>query len=154
MKSEVMVNANHHSLVSFLYKHFDEPQSISNLAIHDAWVEDQLIKSNKGYVKGKEFLHPILKLGLSGDIERVPKTELKPETKVPQIREKKVVEKHKTFEGIKMGTKKEMTFSLTEKKIAIADIIKQVKEKFPEAQEKSLKIWHKRALKALKEKKK
>jgi hypothetical protein len=151
MDFQQMVSANHHALVSWFFKHYDIAQDPNLLVEYDKWVEDQLLK--RGYTKGKEFLHPLLKFGISGDIERVKNvSELKAEEpkKVPHMGKKPHSEKNLTF-NIKKGTKKEMTFTLTESGLEINQIIKQVIDAFPDAQEKSIRIWQKRCLKAMKE---
>ena len=151
MTSEEVVAKNHHDLVGWFHKNYENSQDPQRLVLHDAWVESQMVA--RGYTKGKEFLHPALRFGIPGDLEKVEKVkEVKPEKaqKIPSAG-KTTPTKNEKF-NIRTGTKKELTFLLTEEKIEIKEIIKQVKDAFPEAQEKSIKIWHKRALKAMKTK--
>ncbi len=53
-------------------------------------------------------------------------------------------EKDKEF-GIFKGTKKALVFQLTKEGVEIKKIIKATLKQFPEAKEKSIKIWNKRA---------
>jgi len=49
--------------------------------------------------------------------------------------------------GVRKGTKKNLTYTLAKQKIPLEKVVKQVMKEFPEAQEKSIKIWYKRAIK-------
>jgi hypothetical protein len=151
MESQDMVNANHHSLVSWLVKNFDKTEDPQKLVEHDAWVESQLVK--RGHTPGKAFLHPTLKFGISGDIEKVDRVkDIKPANaeNIPEQGKKPKAEIDKTT-GVRKGTKKDMTYSMTREGLPIAEIVHKVKAAFTDAQEKSIKIWHKRALKQIKD---
>lgn len=154
MASQDMVNANHHTLVSYFIKNYDRGEDINLLPLHDAWVEEQMVK--RGYQKGKEFLHPALKFGISGDIDKVEKVkEVKPDAavKVPNPKNKERAQMDEVTK-VRKGTKKDLTYTLTREGKPQAEIIAKVMEVFPEAQEKSIKIWHKRAVKQMQAEKK
>jgi hypothetical protein len=150
MESQQVVNSDHHVLVSWLVRNWELTEDPKKLTEHDAWVEGQLVP--RGHIPGKVILHPALKFGLSGDIEKVDKVqdvkpkkaEAIPDTKKPRTEVDKQT-------GVRKGTKKDMTYSMTYAGDSIEDIISAVLEVFPEAQEKSIKIWHKRALKQMRE---
>jgi hypothetical protein len=154
MASQDMVNANHHSLVSFFIKNHEVGEDLNLLALHDAWVEEQMV--TRGYKKGSEFLHPALKFGISGDIEKVEKVkEVKPESavKVPNPKNKERAQMDEVTK-VRKGTKKDLTYTLTRERLSQEEIIAKVKDKFPDAQDKSIKIWHKRAVKQMQAEKK
>ncbi len=142
MPSEDVVKSDHHKLVSFFMANYERTQDESLLALHDDWVEDELQK--RGYKKGDVLLSPALRFSYVGDIETMEKPITpKPESHAakPEKKEKSVIDE-KT--GVRQGTKKALTFELTLQQLEIAEIIKRVKAKFPEAEDKSIKIWVKK----------
>jgi len=145
MEFKEIVEASNHSLANFFYKNFEkEVFGDARLNEFDAWVEEILMKN--GHMKGEPMLNPIFRLGFSpmtdGEIKHEPKA-------IPY--KKEVVEKVKRMvnedTGIVSGTKKDLTYQLTQKGKSLEYIIKKVTEKFPDAKEKSITIWHKRCLK-------
>lgn len=144
MNSQVMVDSDHHKLVSFFLDNYDNSQDEGLLLIHDIWVEGELQK--KGYKKGEALLSPALRFSYNGNIEQMEKPiTIKPK-EIPQQAKKPKSTMDETT-GVRSGTKKALTYSLTLEGLEIDEILKQVKTQFPDAQDKSVSIWHKKALK-------
>lgn len=144
-----IVEFDHHKLVSWFIEHYNNSQDNTNIAIHDAWVEEQL--QSRGYKKGDILLSPALRFGYVGNIETMDKPKViktHGELNIPGKKEKSVIDE-KT--GIRSGTKKALSYKLATEGLQINEIIKQVKSKFPDAEEKSIKIWVKRSLKLITE---
>jgi hypothetical protein len=150
MEPEEVVKASHFKLVGFVYHNFDSGQDVKRLDLFDAYVQEELTK--KGYKKGDAMLSPSLRLGFTQGIEKLDKMKepTKP-TAEPKVKKPKAEVDEKT--GVRKGTKKAMTYELTNQGIAMDKIIEKVKAAFPDAEEKSIKIWHKRCLKAGNDKK-
>jgi len=145
MPSQDMVESDHHKLVSWFIENYDNTQSEELLINHDGWVEEQLIA--RGYKKGDVLLSPALRFSYVGNIEEIEKPKIiKPHNekeKPPNERKEKSTVDVNT--GIRTGTKKALTYQLTISGLSIGEVIKGVKNKFPEAEDKSIKIWFKRA---------
>jgi hypothetical protein len=145
MPSQDMVESDHHKLVSWFIENYDNTQSEELLINHDGWVEEQLIA--RGYKKGDVLLSPALRFSYVGNIEEIEKPKIiKPHNekeKPPNERKEKSTVDAST--GIRTGTKKALTYQLTISGLSIGEVIKGVKNKFPEAEDKSIKIWFKRA---------
>lgn len=142
MDSKEMVESDHHDLVVFFTKNYERTQDQTLLPIHHAWVENEL--KNNGYKKGDLLMSPALRLGYVGNIEEMEKPKLlKPNIITKE--DKKPVSKMDEVTGVRQGTKKALTYDLVYKKMSIEKIIKEVIKKFPEAKEKSIKIWAKKA---------
>ena len=145
MPSQDMVESDHHKLVSWFIENYDNTQSQELLINHDGWVEEQLIA--RGYKKGDVLLSPALRFSYVGNIEEIEKPKIiKPHNekeKPPNERKEKSTVDVNT--GIRTGTKKALTYQLTISGLSIGEVIKGVKNKFPEAEDKSIKIWFKRA---------
>jgi hypothetical protein len=140
-----MVNMSHHQLVSWFYKNYDNGVDESRLEIANAWMEQQLIA--RGAKKGEALLHPDLRFGAVGDIEAMEKPNSQKAEKAVTKKGKKPKAEVDDKTGVRKGTKKAMTFDLAIKGTPLDEIIKQVKETFPDAEPKSIKIWYKKALK-------
>lgn len=147
MPSAEMVNSDHHKLVSWFIKNFERSQDESLLVPHDLWVEEQL--KLKGYKEGDTLMSPALRFSYVKDFEQIEKPKVIKPNQPIVIPEKKVKAEIDKKTGVREGTKKAMTYGLTDEKLAIDKIIKAVKKKFPNAEEKSIKIWYKRRLKEL-----
>lgn len=145
---EEVVNFDHHKLVQWFIEHYENSQDQNLLIAFDAYVEEELVR--KGYKVGDALMSPSLKMSYVGDIEKMDKPKIiKPEKVQPVSTEPKVKSTIDEVTGIRTGTKKALTYDLTSAKLGIDEIIKRVKVKFPNAQEKSIKIWHKRRLKEM-----
>ena len=146
-----IVDLSHPNLVSWFINNYDNTQSEDLLVEYDAWVEEELIK--RGYKKGESLLAPALRFSYVGEIDTMEKPKIIKPPKAVVTHEKKPKASIDAKTGVRSGTKKAMTYELTlsDNNYTIAEIINLVIESFPEADEKSIKIWHKRALKTLQE---
>lgn len=138
---------SHHDLANWFYKNYERSENPQLLNEYDAWVEEQLQK--RGYKKGDAIMSPHLRLGFVPPMSDIPEPRIiKPENS--ENNKPKIVktEKRKKDEstGVYSGTKKNLTYQLTDEGKTTEEIIKAVIEKFPDAQEKSIKIWIKRRL--------
>lgn len=103
----------------------------------DDWVENLLRERGS-----EDLIHPQLRLGFigeKGDDGEVTKTK-----RVKGIKKKKK-KREKTADGIFKGTKKALTFQLQQDGVSMADAVTQVMEEYPDASEKSIKIWWKKS---------
>lgn len=146
LEPTLIADYDHHKLVSWFINNYENAQDEKLLLDYDLWVEEHL--QERGYKKGDIMLAPSLRYSYVKDIENAPKLiNPKPFT-VPKVESSG---KTKSFmdekTGVRTGTKKSLTYKLTLEGLTIDSIIKQVKESFPEAQEKSIKIWSKKASK-------
>lgn len=151
LSSIEVVSMDHHKLTDWLFKNLDNTQDEQKLIEHDAWVDEQL--TQRGIKKGDALLNPALKFARPGNIEEMDKPSIiKPEgSNVPKA-EKKLKAEISQVTGVRSGTKKALTFDLAFNGVEIGNVIKQVKDKFPEADEKSVRIWFKKAIKQKNEK--
>lgn len=143
LPSQELVDFDHWRLVQWFTKNFENNQDEKLLLDHDLWVEEQL--KEHGYTNGDALLSPALRFSYIGNIEEMEK----PKSPKPQIAIKinKVKSTIDEITGIRSGTKKALTYELALMGKGIDEIIKKVKEKFPEAQDKSIKIWARKSLK-------
>jgi hypothetical protein len=105
------------------------------LRLYDDWLDNELIMGGNG-----DLVHSSLRLGYVGDRED---DEDKPKKIKPEPKAK--VKKEKTAEGIFSGTKKALTFKCEKDGKTLEETISMVMENFPDAAEKSIKIWYKKS---------
>ena len=154
MPFEEMVAASVPELHSWFDQHYADGQNLLFLNEFDDWREEHL----KRTLKPEDLswaLHPQLRLGFIGEKDNEGNVI---STKKPRLKgvDKAEKPKRERIEGTKVfsGTKKALTYQLAvqhlkDKKLpelTIPEVVAQVIEAFPEAQEKSIKIWRKRAL--------
>jgi hypothetical protein len=150
LEFKLIVEFDHHQLASWFRQNFENSQSLERLTLYDVWVENQLVE--RGYKKGDAILAPSLRFAFIPDMEKIGKIQTPGVQKGISPASDQVVKENKpkrivdTSTGVYTGTKKNLTYQLTDEGKKLDDIIKTVMEKFPEAQEKSIKIWHKRRL--------
>lgn len=139
-----VVSMSHHTMVGWFYKNFDNTQNPTVLTEYDVWLETEL--EQRGHKKGEAMLSPSLRLGYTSGIEAIERVSApKAQSTVPK--EKKERAKVDESTGVRAGTKKALTYQLALEGEDIDTIIKKVKESFPDAEPKSIKIWAKRAIK-------
>lgn len=144
-----VVGLDHHALVSWFINNYDNSQDNNLLIQFDLWVEEEL--KAKGYKEGDTLMSPALRYSYNGDIEAMEKPKIIKPIAIAAKPEKKQKSEIDTVTGVRTGTKKSLTYQLTLDKMNILDIVKKVKEAFPNAEEKSIKIWNKRKLKEMDE---
>lgn len=148
LEFQFVISYDHHKLANWFYKHFEDPEDLSRIPEFDVFMEKEL--TTLGYKRGDPMLAPCFRLGyvppeFAGDAK-----EYKPR-KNPSIEPNKPKREIDQTTGIVAGTKKSLTYSLTIQGMDLAVIVLKVKEKFPDAQEKSIKIWSKRCRDAKKQ---
>jgi hypothetical protein len=152
MPFEEVIAADHPKLASWFYKNFDNGEDPTLLSEFDVYVEDQLQK--RGYKKGDAVLAPCFRLGFVPPMNELPDQPkkvgivVKMETKPEEPKAKREVDQET---GIIAGTKKSLTYKCQKDGKTLDETVKIVKEKFPDAQDKSIKIWFQRSAKASKE---
>lgn len=130
-------------LQSWFLKNFPNKVNINLINEFDDWVENILKKRGVDPV----LLDPIFRLGQIG--ARNEDGEVVKKKRVTGLIHKPLKEKRaKTTEGLFTGTKKAYTFELQKQGLSKDEVISKVKEKFPEAVDKSISIWFNKAKKA------
>lgn len=100
-----------------------------------------------GYEKGNPLRSSKLRLGFLGDeVDGKRKPKRVPGIKKP--REKKPPRERDEFNLIK-GTKKSYVWSLVNKGYELERVIRRMKKKFPEANEKSINLWFRMARRSI-----
>ena len=125
------------SLHNWLHHNSLKTEDKSLINDYDDWVHEQLTGMGKEYL-----LYPSLRLGYIGD-----KSDNEKVVKAPKIVKDKTpkLPKEKTEDGVVKGTKKAYTFELARKGHNLEYIIKRILKRFPDASEKSIKIWFRSA---------
>lgn len=156
LSPELAVNYDNLKLSSWFMEHLDDGQDLNRLQEYDEYVDKELDK--RGAKKGESLRHPIFKLGLGNmdDMDdkdtrkTVNTTKVRPEKVDAEGKPKEKRVKDESLGGIYSGTKKAATFECAKKGIPLEETYNLVRAKFPEANEKSMKIWYNKALKELK----
>lgn len=140
------VNFDFHQHQSWFIRNEHLGQNLSFLDDFDNWMTEQL--KAIGYKVTDPINHPSLRLGFVPEMNEDGETKNTKKIKGPGIRKEKKP-KAERLEGTNViaGTKKAMTYQLTQEGKKLSDIIEQVKEHWPDANESSIKNWHKRCLK-------
>jgi hypothetical protein len=116
----------------------------------DKWQEEEILKSLNA--KGKKIeswaTDPRLRLGFIGETDGEGNTLTIKRIKGISSRVKKP-KRERTFNNIYAGTKKAMTYELQKNGVSKEETIKLVKEKFPEANDKSIGIWYNKSKKSI-----
>ncbi|MAO08060.1 MAG: hypothetical protein CL596_05035 [Alteromonas sp.] len=122
------------SLQNWYHRNSNNDIDLSRIAKFDDWLEKILRDRGK-----EELIHPQLRLSYISENQ----SDDKPKKEKPKKEKKKPREKNK--HGIFKGTKKAYTFELQQKGKTLTQVIKKVTRKFPDASDKSIKIWYKKA---------
>lgn len=142
------ITKSHHVLADFFLQHFEDEPKPNLIQDFDQFIEDE-IKKNPAY--DKALLHPSLRLGyVPGEEMEVQKERIKPKVEAKPPREK-------TEDGLIKGTKKALTYALTDKyrkdltnpkkkEDTLEKIVAEVEVAFPDAKENSIRIWVRRRL--------
>lgn len=145
LEFEQVVNLSVPSLSNWFVLNYENSQNTILLDEYDAWLMGKL--KERGINDGDALFHPNLRLGYHGDFN--------PETGEPIIKRPRGIKKLKKpkrerDEVTKLftGTKKALTYQCQKEGKTLEETYKIVKEQFPEAVEKSMKIWYNRSKKA------
>lgn len=133
-----VVNSDWGRLESFILKTTNNPDP-SLLDKYDDWMDEHL--ANLGYDEKDLMRSNKLRLGYLGEDPETGEKRRKRVRGIPKPREKKAPRERDEHNLIK-GTKKSYTFELTSKGYDIERIKRRVLKKFPDANEKSIKLWH------------
>jgi len=138
MAFQVVCDSSIPKLNSFLVKNWDNSLDRNLITEFDVWMDNELKSIGR-----EDLIHPMLSLGHTEnkDTGQVVKRKIKP------IKPQKKKKRERTNDGIFKGTKKAYTYELAKQGIPKPEAIKMVKEKFPEANEKSVSIWYNKAKK-------
>jgi len=135
---EEVVNGDFCRLQSWLHKNYDNKIDTSLLDEYDDWLDNNLRDLGK-----HELIHPSLRLGYIGEREDDEGNKVI-KTKKAKVETKPKEKKEKTAEGIFSGTKKALTYSCQKEGKTIEKTIEIVMKQFPDASDKSIKIWYKK----------
>lgn len=136
MPPEEVLKRDFFGLANWLTKNVLLPENLELLEVFDNYMEDELIKLGK-----EELIHNSLRLGY---VNRPEGDEV---IKAPKVVKEKKAPKEKDSNGFFKGTKKSYTYELQGKGKTLEQTITKVKRKFPEAQDKSIRIWYNKAKK-------
>lgn len=141
MDFDEMVKKDLYGLQKWLTDNWLTPTSVKRLNDFDNWREKAL---DEKYGKGE----PFVRLGFIGKVDA--KTGEVKEIKREKFSKKKKVkrERDESLGSIYKGTKKALTFQCVSEGLDLDQTIKKVTSSFPDALDKSIKIWIKKALKA------
>ena len=129
-----VINGDFPRLNGWLHKNVANKINIGLLEEYDDLVDSMLTDEN--------LKHPTLRTSYTG--ERAEEQKLK----IPKVEVKEpVVPKEKDDNGIIKGTKKSYVISLVQRGYDIAKVIHKTQRRFPDAKDKSIKIWARKALK-------
>ncbi len=147
LEFQKVVEYDHNKLSSFYLKNYDQETQAGLLDQYDLWLEEELQK--RGHKKGDAMLSPSFRMGFV-DIKKIEGPIRESSRKKENPSEPKEIKPKREKDedlGIIKGTKKALTYSLAIAGKDIDDIITQVIAKFPDAKDKSIRIWAKRAVK-------
>lgn len=113
---------------------------------YDDWMDRQL--ETAGLAKDDPLRSSKLRLGFLGEEGEDGKRKTRRVSGIKKPREKKPSRERDEFNLIK-GTKKSYVWELTSKEYELERIIRRMKKKFPEANEKSINLWYRTAKRKL-----
>lgn len=113
---------------------------------YDDWMDRQL--ETAGLAKDDPLRSSKLRLGFLGEEGEDGKRKTRRVSGIKKPREKKPPRERDEFNLIK-GTKKSYVWELTSKGYELERIIRRMKKKFPEANEKSINLWYRTAKRKL-----
>lgn len=133
-----VVNADFWRLISYIETQHSLRNNKRNpelLVEFDDWMEKILLKRGR-----EDLIHDSLRLSY------VTEERIEEESKKPKEVKPKAPKREMTQDGLVKGTKKSYTFELAKKGLSLSKVIRRVLKKFPDASEKSIKIWHRKAV--------
>lgn len=113
---------------------------------YDDWMDRQL--ETAGLAKDDPLRSSKLRFGFLGEEGEDGKRKTRRVSGIKKPREKKPPRERDEFNLIK-GTKKSYVWELTSKEYELERIIRRMKKKFPEANEKSINLWYRTAKRKL-----
>lgn len=129
------------ALSQWFINNYDNCNNFLFLDEYDVWIEGELKKL--GYKDGDAMLHPSLRFGFTKGYEE--STTIKSDPTIKAIDKPKKAKKEKDEStGMFLGTKKALTRECAKEGLTLTETIEKVSSKFPEYNEKSIKIWYKK----------
>lgn len=136
-----VVEAGIGGLIRFIDRSENKPD-LSLIDKFDDWADHQLELA--GYPPNKSVRSPILRLGFIG--EKDEEGNVVKVKKIKGLKKPKKEPRQRDENNLISGTKKSLTFDLTNKGFTLERVIRRVKKKFPDASDKSINIWYRNAL--------
>lgn len=136
MDFDKVIKGDFPNLAQWLIVNVGKKTDTGLLNDYDDYIDKKLEEAGK-----RELIHPSLRLGYLSSSAPEKEKELKKKTL--ENKPKKKLGKDKR--GIKKNTKKSLTFKLQCKGYRVDKVIKRVKRRFPDANEKSIKIWYRKS---------
>ena len=136
-----VVEADVYRLMGFINNSESKPD-ISLIDKFDDWVDVQLEQS--GYGKDSPLRSSRLRLGFLGDEDEKGNRASKRVKGIPKPKKPK---RERDDNGLYKGTKKSYTFELANRGFPLERVIRRIKQKFPDASDKSINIWFRACLK-------
>ena len=123
------------NLQSWFLKNFDLPLDYKLLEEYDIWCERLLNERGVDPIMTSATFRLSAIAERNADGEIVKRKRVK--SMVPRVKKKK----ERTTDGLFKGTKKAYTYELSQKGIPKDKVLQLVKEKWPDAKDKSIGIW-------------
>ena len=132
-------------LIKYISNSTNKPDK-SLIDQYDEWADKQL--EAIGYDKTDSIRNSRLRLGFLGEEGEDGIRKLKRVPGIKKPKEKKPPRERDSFNLIK-GTKKSYCYELTEKGFDQERVVRRMKKKFPDANEKSIQLWYRAAKRKL-----
>lgn len=126
-------------LIGYINSSTNKPDT-SLIDKYDEWVDKQL--EEIGYEKSDPLRSSRLRLGFLGEEMENGKRK---SHRIPGIKKQKKTPRERDEFNLVKGTKKSYTFELTAKGFSLERVIRRVKKKFPDANDKSINLWYRKA---------
>lgn len=139
MGFEDVLKRSFFGLSNWLVEHCMLPINLDLLEQYDNWLEEQLHKRG-----ADELIHNSLRLGY---VKRDDADETEVRVKKEKVVKEKKAPRKKDARGLYEGTKKSYTYECQARGKTLEQTIIKVKRKFPDAQDKSIRIWFNKAKK-------
>lgn len=136
------------NLVGYINESTNRPDK-SLIDKYDEWIEEQF--NSTGIPLDDPIRNSRLRLGFLGEEGEDGKRKLKRVPGMKKPKEKKPPREKDQFNLVK-GTKKSYTWSLVEKGYELERVIRRVKKKFPDANDKSISLWYRAAKRQMRNK--
>lgn len=122
--------------------HSNNTPDTSLIDQYDEWVDKQL--EDIGYEKDDPLRSSRLRLGFLGEEKENGERKSRRIPGIKKQKPRKTPKERDEFNLVK-GTKKSYTFELANKGFSLERTIRRVKKKFPEANDKSINLWYRKA---------
>lgn len=137
-------------LISFINSSHTQYPNPDLIQEYDKWVIQQF--DNSGMPEDDPLRSSRLRLGFVGETDDEGK--IIKRKKIPGIKKSKIKKPARERDEFNLmkGTKKSYTWELAKKGLEIERVIRRVIKKFPDANEKSIRLWYRACLRTVKKK--